>query len=293
MSAWSRCGQPKLWQTPCFHSMFRGICGHAFLPRRSGFTAAQMSMKGCPTISTCLPTGDFRTDWAIRLSFEPGTRWSTSTPTRRSGPGPKSRSFSPRSSTPSRYSTTTPSIRRSSPQTFSTSSASCRPSTKIRLARATRALVPCTAIDPDAVRVGADRALTRRRDQHDRASLEQETGTERERAPLVAAVLEGHRAEVALDLDDLADPVGGDLLDDQAEVGVDLDRAAVLGDAPVGGEDVGAVAVETGGGGRHPRTLRRERVAGRRKRARARSLAARPLRSEHSRYIVNISRQCR
>ena len=46
-------------------------------------------------------------------------------------------------------STTTPSMRRSSPQTFSTSSASCRPSTKIRLARATRA---ARAGDGDASR---------------------------------------------------------------------------------------------------------------------------------------------
>ena len=67
----------------------------------------------------------------------------------------RSRAGAPaRSSTPARYSTTTPSMRRSSPQTFSTSSASCRPSTKIRLARATRAVAPCTATEPDAVRVG-------------------------------------------------------------------------------------------------------------------------------------------
>ena len=26
MSAWSRCGQPRLWQMPFFHSMLRGIC---------------------------------------------------------------------------------------------------------------------------------------------------------------------------------------------------------------------------------------------------------------------------
>ncbi len=36
MSAWSRCGQPHCWQTPCFHSMSRGTLGHAFLPSRSG-----------------------------------------------------------------------------------------------------------------------------------------------------------------------------------------------------------------------------------------------------------------
>ena len=55
---------------------------------------------------------------------------------------------------PCRYSTTTPSARRSSPHTFSTSSASCRPSTKIRLARAVRARASATAKDPDAVRRG-------------------------------------------------------------------------------------------------------------------------------------------
>ena len=53
------------------------------------------------------------------------------------GPGPKSRRIATRSSTPSSISTTTPSMRRSSPHTFSTSSASCRPSTRMRLARAT------------------------------------------------------------------------------------------------------------------------------------------------------------
>ncbi len=82
----------------------------------------------------------------------PATRWSTSTPTRRSADGSKSRSTCSRLSTPSRYSTTTPSTRRSAPHTFSTSSASCRPSTKIRLPRATCARVFSTATDPDAVR---------------------------------------------------------------------------------------------------------------------------------------------
>ena len=152
---------------------------------------------------------------AIRLSLEPRTRWSTSTPTRRSGPGRKSRRWSARSSTPPRYSTTTPSMRRSSPQTFSTSSASCRPSTKIRLARATRAFAPWTATDPDAVRVGlAGRGRPHRRGQDHRLALEQEAGAEREGAPLAAAVLQGDGVQVAVDRDDLAAPVGGDLLDD-------------------------------------------------------------------------------
>ncbi len=45
------------WQTPFFHSTSRGIFGHACLPSRSGRTAAQMSMNGWPTISTCCPIG--------------------------------------------------------------------------------------------------------------------------------------------------------------------------------------------------------------------------------------------
>ncbi len=161
MSAWLRCGQPSCWQVPVFQSMPLGTDGHCAMPRRSGLTACHTSMNGWPTTSTCLPTGERAMFWAIRASFDPGTRWSTSTPTRRCGPGVKSRRWSARSSTPPRYSTTTPSIRRSSPQTFSTSSASCRPSTKIRLARATRALTPCTATEPDAVRVGAAGAPAR------------------------------------------------------------------------------------------------------------------------------------
>ena len=42
---------------PCFHSMPRGMTGHAFIPSRSGFTACQMSMYGCPTTSTVSPHG--------------------------------------------------------------------------------------------------------------------------------------------------------------------------------------------------------------------------------------------
>lgn len=53
---------------------------------------------------------------------------------------------------PSSGSTTTPSIRRSSPQIRSTRAASWMPSTQIRLALATWARTPSTAIEPEAVR---------------------------------------------------------------------------------------------------------------------------------------------
>ena len=72
MSAWSRCGQPSCWHTPFFHSMLRGTSGQRSSPSRSGLTAAQTSMNGWPTMSTCWPSGEFAMPWAIRLSFEPG-----------------------------------------------------------------------------------------------------------------------------------------------------------------------------------------------------------------------------
>src|SRR5581483_4617738 len=97
-------------------------------------------------------TWGWRTSAASRDSLLPATRWSTSTPRRRPGPGANSATTSARWSTPSSRSTTTPSSRRSSPQTFSTSSASWTPSTRIRLGWATRALAPTTARLPEAVR---------------------------------------------------------------------------------------------------------------------------------------------
>ena len=57
------------------------------MPTADGRTAAQMSMNGCPTIST---SGE-RTLAAILVSLEPATRWSTSTPRRRPGRGGEAR----------------------------------------------------------------------------------------------------------------------------------------------------------------------------------------------------------
>ena len=156
MSAWSRCGQPELLADALLPldvardraATPRGRGAGASPPARRPRTGARRSARACRP-------GSSRRPGRSGSPSSPATRWSTRTPTRRSGPGRKSRRCSARSSTPSRYSTTTPSTRRSSPHTFSTSSASWRPSTKIRLARATRAFVPGTATDPDAVRVGA------------------------------------------------------------------------------------------------------------------------------------------
>ena len=94
------------------------------------------------------------------------------------------------------------------------------------------------------MRVGLAGAACRdRRAQDHRLALEQEAGAERERAAPTAPVLQGQGVEVAVDRDDLAAPVRGDLLDHRAELGDGLDRAAALGHAPVGGQDVGPVAV--------------------------------------------------
>ncbi len=95
----------------------------------------------------------------MRLSFEPGTRWSTSTPSRRPSPGRNSATADGRLSRPSIGSTTMPSTRRSCPQTRSTSAASWMPSTQIRVALAVLARRPATALDPDADRCGAAGAL--------------------------------------------------------------------------------------------------------------------------------------
>ena len=57
------------------------------MPSAAGFTACQTSTYGWPTTSTCGSV----TAATIRLSLEPGTRWSTSTPSRRAGLGPNAR----------------------------------------------------------------------------------------------------------------------------------------------------------------------------------------------------------
>ena len=89
MSACCACGQPSASHTPCFQSTPRGTTGHAEMPSRPGLTACQMSMNGWPTTSVCAPPGPRRTASAMRASLEPATRWSTSTPNRRPGPGPE------------------------------------------------------------------------------------------------------------------------------------------------------------------------------------------------------------
>src|SRR6266566_242053 len=75
--------QPSAATVPSFHGVPRGTWGQPPMPSTGGLTACQMSTNSCPVISTC---GELT--WAaMRLSFDPATRWSTSTPSLRPGPG--------------------------------------------------------------------------------------------------------------------------------------------------------------------------------------------------------------
>ena len=210
MSAWSRCGQPRR----CTRRASTRCCGgrraSACRPSRAGLRPARCRRTGARRSARAGRPGSWRSP---RRSGSPSSRRRGGRPARRprSAAGPEVGRCAARSSTPSMYSTTTPSTRRSSPHTFSTSSASWRPSTKIRLARATRA-VPGTATDPEAVRVRAGPG----------GSCASRTGRprggSRGRAGRSGACLgpRGSRCQVALDRDDLTAPVGGDLLDDEA-----------------------------------------------------------------------------
>jgi len=92
-----------------------------------------------------------------------------------------------------------------------------------------------------------DRVGGRRDHRH---PLQQEAGTEREGTTSAASVLQGDRVEIPLDGDDLAAPVGGDLLDHEPALHLDLDGTAALRGTPVGVQDIGSVTVG------HLRTLR-------------------------------------
>src|SRR5579864_2472403 len=64
------CGHPIRASTPSFQGSPGGTRGQPGIPITDGLTAAQTSMNGCPTISTC---GELT--WAaILVSFEPSTR---------------------------------------------------------------------------------------------------------------------------------------------------------------------------------------------------------------------------
>jgi hypothetical protein len=102
-------------------------------------------------------------------------------------------------------------------------------------------------VDGDRARCRARRpsrgAAPGGRDQDHRLAVAQEAGAQGEGPASLPPVLQGEGAEVAVDRDDLAAPVGHDLLDDGADLGGGLDGTAALRPAPVSCEDVGAVTI--------------------------------------------------
>ena len=241
MSAWSSCGQPSASQMPCFHSIPRGIDGPRSMPSRAGLHRLPDVDVRMPDDEHVPPCGPRVTASAMRLSFEPGTRWSTSTPTRRAGPGENSATSAVSSSTPSRYSTTTPSTRRSAPQTFSTSSASWRPSTKMRLGAGDPAGASATAERAGCGARARCRCGHGRVHEHDGLAVEQETAAEREQPQLAEAVLEGD--DVLLHPHHRAAEPGGGLFDDEVSRGFLGRNPGAAGVTPAGGEYVLSVAV--------------------------------------------------
>ena len=82
---------PSAAQTPVFQSTPRGTSGQAAMPTACGPDRLPDVDVRVPGDQHVLPVlGQSRAS-AIRLSFDPGTRWSTSTPSRRPAPGPNSR----------------------------------------------------------------------------------------------------------------------------------------------------------------------------------------------------------
>ena len=96
---------------------------------------------------------------------------------------------------------------------------------------------PCPGV-PDGVRSRC-RARARPgrpgglRSQHDRSTIEQKAGTERERPTGATPVLQHHHAEILLNDHDLADESGRRILHDHAALGYDLDRTSTRRLAPV------------------------------------------------------------
>ena len=227
MSAWSRCGQPSCWQTPFFHSTVRGTVGHAFDAEPAGFTACQMSMYGCPTTSTCRPTGLSATDARDAALLRAGDQVVDEDADAALGPGPEVAQV----------------LGEVVDALEVLDDDALDPQVVAPDLLDELGVVPALDEDPAGARdprLGAgdrDRPgrRTRRRGRARCAPAGRRiTGTPSSRKPgpsgnvrrLPRRSSRVTVSQVALDGDDLAAPVGGDLLDDQPLVGLDLDGAA-------------------------------------------------------------------
>ena len=244
---------------PCFHDVPRGMTGHASSPSRSGRTDCHTSTYGWPSdqhVRGVRPAAAGPRS-TIRLSLVPGTRWSTSTPIRRPGPG---REVADRAGEvvdavehldddaldpqvvapdlldelgvvlaldedprPARDPGPRPGRRRREPLAVREAAARRRPSA--------------------APAGGGGRSERHRR------AVDEEAGAEREALGAAAPVLEVHDVHAAglLDPHDGAHPAGLDVLDDEAGLGRPASTERPAPAAPVTAEHVGAVAVRHGG----------------------------------------------
>ncbi len=243
-SAWSAHGQPSRWQVPFFQSSSRGTLGQVVSPSRSGLTACQMSMNGWPTMRTCWPSGDAAMPWAIAGLLGSRHQVVDEDPDPASRPRPEGGQLGGQVVDAAEVLDHDP---------LDAQVVAPHPLDQLGVVAAldedpARPRHPGRrVVDGHRARRGAGRGGRRRRgpwpDEDHGAAVEQEAGPQWERAPLAAAVLQRHRAEVGVHLHDLAAPVGGHLLHHDAEVGGGLGRPAPCGRAPVTGQHIGAVPV--------------------------------------------------
>lgn len=210
------------------------------MPTTAGRTACHTSTNGWPVTSTCGPA----TAAAIRLSFEPGTRWSTSTPSRRRSPGRTRPPPRParRCRTAARRPRRRPGGRGPRPAPPARRRAGPRP----RSGSAGRFLPPrCRAgSSPTPTARRPDRRPTdgaRRLDERGQPAVEQEARrAHREDPPAAVAVLQRH--PVGLHLDDRPAELRCRVLDDQTQLGGHFRQVRSARPAPaIGGEHVAVV----------------------------------------------------
>ena len=177
----------------------------------------------------------------MRASFEPATRWSTRTPSRRPGPGRKSSTIATRSSMPPRCSTTTPSTRQVvAPHLFDEfgvmSTLDVDAARQRNLGR--RLVRPPTR---RRCAPGSSASIRSRRGEDHRFAVDQVAGPDRERFGTAVPVFELHPA--VLDADHRPDETRLRVLDDHADLHGLFGRPGLPRSMRVVGEHVGAIAI--------------------------------------------------
>ena len=242
---------------PCFHDVPRGMTGHRAQPEPGGShrlphvdvgMAQDLDVRGQP--------GRDRACSTIRHSFVPGTRWSTSTPSRRPGPGSNSAMIAGQ---------VVHAVHHLDDDALDAQVVAPDLLDELGVVAALD-VDPRPARDPgpgalngDRPARGTRRSLPRigesgrrcghRLGQGHRPAVDEEAGPEREGPDPPAAVLEVDDVHAAglLDPDHGAHPAGLDLLDHEPRLRGHVGRSGRAGSAPVAVQDVGAVPVRAGG----------------------------------------------